>query len=147
MRESARRDVSAEREHEAAEIESEGESHERFAGGRVLPPVQAGFRDGGATASELAYEEDANEKELKQKVSALVAKKFGGDYKRAFDHYDTDGDGGIGKGELVGMLSEAGVGNGLTRGVWASKIIEKLDGGGDKKVQWAEFETVFRARA
>ncbi|NVB83311.1 MAG: EF-hand domain-containing protein [Kofleriaceae bacterium] len=145
MRESSRREVIAEREHEAPEIETE-ESHERFAGGRV-PPVQSGFRDGGATASTLAYEEDANEKELKQKVSALVAKKFGGDYKKAFDHYDTDGDGGIGKGELVDMLSEAGIGNGLTRGVWANKIIEKLDGGGDKKVQWGEFETVFRARA
>ncbi len=146
MRDSARREVVAEREHESQESEAESESHERFAGGRA-PAVQEGFRDGGATASQLAYAEDENEKELEQKVSALVAKKFGGDYKKAFDHYDTDGDGSIGKSELSGMLSEAGVGNGLTRGVWATKIIEKLDTGGDKKVSWGEFETIFRGRA
>lgn len=139
MRDQSRREAA--HETEEAEIETEEaveSSSTRFAGGNA-PPV------GGA--STLAYEEDANERELKEKVGALVDKKFGGDFKAAFSHYDADKDGGMGKGEIVKLLSDAGVGNGLTRGVWASKILEKLDMSQDTRIQWGEFETVFRARA
>jgi hypothetical protein len=117
----------------------------KFAGGH--PPAVAGAFHEQVGTSQLAFEEDENEKELKQKVGALVASQFGGDYKKAFSHFDSDKDGSVTKGELVQLLEEAGVGNGITRGMWAKKIIEKLDTSHDKGIQWAEFESVFRARA
>ena len=124
----------------------------RFAAGTV-PAVQTEVEPGHGvdpTASEMGYEvaaleeDDANTKELKAKVSALVASKFNGDYKKGFDHYDNDKDGSISKSELVQMLEDAGVGNGLTRGAWANGIIKKLDGNGDKKIEWTEFDHVFQ---
>jgi hypothetical protein len=132
-------------EHEESEREQEAEQKTRFGSGQA-PPVAGAFGDQ-AGVSTLAYEQDEHEKELKQKVSALVAHKFGGDYKKAFEHYDRDKDGAVQKGELVAMLAEAGVGNGLTRGIWASKIVERLDSGGDSAIEWSEFESVFTARA
>ncbi len=132
-------------EQEQEEREHEGEAKTRFGNGQA-PAVGGAFGDQAGTAN-LAYEEDEHEKELKQKVGALVAKKFGGDYKKAFEHYDRDKDGAVQKSELVSLLAEAGVGNGLTRGIWASKIVERLDSGGDSAIEWTEFESVFRARA
>lgn len=130
-------------EMEASEAETESDT--RFAGGKP-PPVGGAFNGANGTA-QLAFEEDANEKELKTKVGALVTNKFGGDFKKAFDHYDADKDGKVTKDELVKLLSDAGVGNGLTRGVWASKIIEKLDRNDNTSIEWGEFESVFRATA
>jgi len=127
--------------------EREPEQETKFAGaGGKPPPVQQGFNDANGT-SQLAFEEDENEKELKTKVSKLVSSKFGGDYKKAFGHYDADKDGAVSKSELVNLLSDANVGNGLTRGIWASKIIDKLDQNNDLGIQWAEFESVFRTHA
>jgi hypothetical protein len=138
------REVSEQAEAIAPRREEEAVSSTRFVGGQI-PPVQ--LADAGThqpTASEQGYEEkDKNVEELKAKVGALVQKKFGGDYKKAFDHYDTDHDGGVTKSELTQLLSDAGVGNSLTRGTWASRIIEKLDKNGDSKIEWAEFESVF----
>lgn len=143
MREQPNRQANTEQE--ALEMEApekEAESETKFAGG--TPPARSGGHDGTAT---LAYEEDANERELKQKVGKLVAEKFGGDYKKVFDHYDVDKTGSVGKSELVKLLSDAGVGNGLTRGAWANGIIDKLDRNDDKAIEWTEFESVFRASA
>ena len=130
--------------------------HERYVAG-AIPPVAAGAETANAehahagqkdrTASELAFEDDDNVRELKTKVGGLVASRFAGDYKAAFKHYDADKDGGVDKAELGHLLSDAGVGNGLTRGTWASRIIEKLDGSGDGKIEWNEFESVFSASA
>lgn len=145
MREQARRDAAATHDHQEVATHEEPEKKDHFVGGHA-PPVQQGFGDQGGTA-QLAFEEDENEKELKAKVGALVNKKFGGDFQKAFAHYDKDGDGAVGKSELVELLSDAGVGNGLTRGIWASKIIDKLDSSSDKKIQWLEFESVFKATA
>lgn len=146
MRDQIRREVGAERELEPEQPVQEQESRERYVAGQA-PPVAPMGQQGGETASQLAYEEDDHERELKQKVGALVTNKFGGDYKKAFGHYDTDGDGAIGKSELVAMLADAGVGSGMTRGIWAGKIIDKLDSSSDKKIDWSEFESVFTARA
>ncbi|MDB4956851.1 MAG: GTP-binding protein LepA [Myxococcales bacterium] len=114
-----------------------------------IPPVQLADASSSApTASEQGYDgQDKNVEELKRKVGGLVAAKFGGSYKRAFEHYDADHDGGITKSELTALLGDAGVGNGITRGVWASKIIDKLDKSGDQKVEWTEFESVFTGAA
>lgn len=144
MRETTNRQADPERkelEMEAPEKESEAESETKFAGGK---PQAGGFSGG---TSNLAYEEDANERELKQKVGKLVTEQFGGDYKKAFEHYDSSRGGTVGKSELVKLLSDAGVGNGLTRGAWANKIIDKLDSNQDKSIDWSEFESVFRTTA
>jgi hypothetical protein len=145
MRDQARREVVAEQELTEQTAAEESPTRERYGAGRI-PPVEQGFGEQPGTA-QLAFEEDENERELKTKVAALVANKFGGDYNKAFAHYDSDGDGGIGKRELVDLLADAKVGNGLTRGIWAGKIIDKLDTGGDRKIQWPEFESVFTAHA
>jgi Ca2+-binding EF-hand superfamily protein len=88
---------------------------------------------------------EQNERELKDKVGALVAKDFGGDYRRAFDAYDADHDGSISKGELKALLSDAGVGNVFTRAAWAGGIIATLDTDDDACISWAEFEAAFTA--
>jgi hypothetical protein len=50
----------------------------------------------------------------------------------------------ISKDELKALLSDAGIGSGLTR--WASGIIEVVDRDGDGGISWAEFEAVFEGR-
>jgi hypothetical protein len=143
---STRREAGAEREGEPQKFVStrqhESESQTEWFAIRRAPPQQP--RSDEAVASPPV---DEDTKELEQKVGSLVGKRFGGDYKRAFEHYDADGDGAIDKSDLVRLLSEAGVGNSLTRGTWASRIIERLDTSGDHKVQWDEFDKVFRENA
>ena len=135
MRERAREDSAIETEEQQAEEAPEQPSRTRFVGG-AIPPVQ------------VAQEhEDPNVTELKRKVADLVKRAFGGDYKKAFDAYDRDNDGKMTKDEIKELLSDAGVGNGLTRGAWADGILKKLDMNHDSGVQWAEFESVFKATA
>jgi hypothetical protein len=144
MREQQDRHANSDREAlkaEAPETETESEEETRSTAGK---PAAGSFNEGTAA---LAYEEDSNERELRQKVGKLVTEKFDGDYKKAFDHYDTSRGGSIGKSELVRLLSDAGVGNGLTRGAWANGIIDKLDRNMDHAIDWSEFESVFKATA
>jgi Ca2+-binding EF-hand superfamily protein len=68
----------------------------------------------------------------------------GGDYRRAFAHYDASGNGKVSQDELKALLADAGVGNLLTRSAWASGIIAELDTDGDGRISWSEFEAVFR---
>ena len=152
MRDHAAKDVHAEVEHPVAAIEEPKHDKMQFAGGQV-PPVQNAHADAANqaadhhTASQLAFEEDDHTRELKSKVHTLVASKFGGDFKAAFDHYDGDKDGSVNKDEIIRLLSDAGVGNGLTRGKWASGILEKLDANGNGGIEWGEFEKVFGGTA
>jgi Ca2+-binding EF-hand superfamily protein len=88
---------------------------------------------------------EAQKNELRDKVSKLVRDKFGGDYHKAFDHYDGDvKDGRISRRELAKLLGDAGVGNWLTRGAWASGIIAELDTDKDGSISEAEFEDVLK---
>jgi len=64
----------------------------------------------------MASEE--NRRELEEKVEALVKSRFGGDYRTAFGHYDADS-----KDEMKALLSDAGIGRGLTRWAWAKGVI------------------------
>lgn len=84
--------------------------------------------------------EASQAREIKNKVSELVARRFGGDTQAAFNHYAKDGV--INRAGLVKLLGDAGVGNGLTRGMWADGILDKLDTDGDRAVTWAEFQRV-----
>jgi Ca2+-binding EF-hand superfamily protein len=77
--------------------------------------------------------------ELEEKLLAHIAARFQNDRRAAFDHYDADADGRINRDELKRLLSEAGIGNALTRGAWASGIIEELDQSRDGLISWDEF--------
>ena len=81
--------------------------------------------------------------ELKTKIAALVRESYGGDYRRAFAHYDSDQD-GIDAEELKQLLEDADVGNVFTRGSWVSGIIAKVDANQDGRIAWAEFEQVIK---
>ena len=91
----------------------------------------------------MATEE--NKRELRDRVSALVGDRFGGDYRAAFGHYDADHDGAISKDELKALLADAGVGSSWTRWAWADGIIEELDANGDGVISWPEFAAAFDA--
>ena len=126
---------------QAAAKTEEAPAKQRYTQG-AAPAVGGAEGNPDRSASQLAFEEDGNVKELKTKVGALVDKNFGSDFKKAFEHYDTDKDGSIAKAELVNLLEDAKVGNGVTRGAWANGIIEKLDQSGDAKIQFDEFQSV-----
>ncbi len=92
----------------------------------------------------MAYMEE-QKNELRDKVGKLVTDQFEGDYHKAFAHYDSDvKDGHITKRELTKLLSDAGVGNWLTRSAWASGIIAEMDTDKDGSISEAEFEDVLR---
>lgn len=86
------------------------------------------------------------EKELVEKVGKLVNKKFGGSYKKAFQHYDRKPKNlEIDRKELIVLLEDADVGNWATRGTWADGIIKKMDKNGNKSIDWGEFEKALKA--
>lgn len=88
---------------------------------------------------------EAQKQELKEKVTKLVGDRFGGDYSKAFDHYDSDNkDGKISKDELVRLLADAGVGTWMTRGMWADGIIAELDTDKDGSISGVEFECALK---
>jgi Ca2+-binding EF-hand superfamily protein len=87
---------------------------------------------------------EAEKHQLTRKIAQLVAKKFGGDFRKAFDHYDTNKDGRIGKTELLPILVDAGIGNWLTRGAWADGIIAEIDLDQDGAISLGEFEAVVK---
>ena len=88
--------------------------------------------------------DDDKRREIDEKVTVLVAARFGGDYRAAFAHYD--GDGVIGRDELKALLRDAGIGSGLTRWAWAKGIMGEVDTSGDGSISWEEFEAVFKSR-
>jgi Ca2+-binding EF-hand superfamily protein len=83
--------------------------------------------------------------EIDDKMTALVKTRFGGDYRAAFAHYNADGNGTIDKDELKALLSDAGIGSGLTRWARAKGIIGEVDTSGDGSISWEEFAVVFEA--
>jgi Ca2+-binding EF-hand superfamily protein len=88
---------------------------------------------------------DAQRKELVDKVSRLFATRFGGDHRKAFEHYDRNKqDGGITWTDLTRLLADAGIGNRLTRGAWADGIMAALDADRDGAISLAEFEAVLK---
>lgn len=72
--------------------------------------------------------------ELKEKLTHLVNSRFGGDFARAFDHYDRDGDGKLTRENVLDVITDAGVGRWITRGMWADGIMEELDKDLDGKI-------------
>jgi len=79
---------------------------------------------------------DKKEVELVAKVQGLVARRFDGNYRAAFDHY---GDGGqMNEDGLERLLKDAGIGNFATRGTWTAAIMERLDEDRDGFISFAE---------
>jgi Ca2+-binding EF-hand superfamily protein len=89
---------------------------------------------------------DKNKAELVRKVGDLVNRRFGGDYRAAFQSYSRKrtSDATVDKDELKDLLADASVGNGMTRGLWADGIVRELDRDGDGRIGWEEFESVIR---
>jgi Ca2+-binding EF-hand superfamily protein len=87
---------------------------------------------------------EAQRQELREKATRLVNDRFGGDYDRAWAHYDGDQDGRVNRDELQALLKDAGIGNWLTRGAWTSGIIEALDADADGTISAAEFQAAIR---
>ena len=85
-----------------------------------------------------------NKQELQNKVAALIATRFAGDYRATFGHYDTDRDGAIGTDELKALLADAGVGSRLTRWLWVAGIMKELDADTDGLITWPEFAAGFQ---
>lgn len=89
---------------------------------------------------------DKNEAELKDKIQALLLRKYGStsreSMEKLFNVYDKNRNGNIDKAELEQLLKDADIGNGLTRGAWANGIIEKIDTGRDKSISWREFDSI-----
>ncbi|MDI1243573.1 MAG: EF-hand domain-containing protein [bacterium] len=81
---------------------------------------------------------DAREVELVRKVQGMVAERFDGNYKTAFDQYGRDGL--MDEKGLERLLKDAGVGNFATRGTWTAAIMEKLDGDRDGFISFAELQ-------
>ena len=77
-------------------------------------------------------------KELEEKVTALVATRFGGDYRAAFGHYGKNGDGKITPGELKALLSDAGIGSSLTRWAWTQMVTAESRGPSSPRCSRAE---------
>jgi hypothetical protein len=89
---------------------------------------------------------DAEVKELKAKLDAYVRERFAGDWQSAFAAYDQNGNKQISPGELEQLLSDADVGNFLTRGAWVSGILEQLDKDHNGAVSFPELERVITNR-
>ncbi|MCZ7680754.1 MAG: EF-hand domain-containing protein [Sandaracinaceae bacterium] len=91
----------------------------------------------------------SNERELARKIEALLMRKFGSTSSPAmrmmFDEYDTSRDGKIGRAELERLLTDARVGNTITRRMWVNGVIEKMDGDRDGQITWQEYERAIEA--
>lgn len=82
--------------------------------------------------------------ELIDKVGRLVASRFDGDFRKAFDHYAGNSDGLIGRGDLMELLKDAGIGNWLTRNAWVRGVLAELDRDGDGSISFEELEAVLK---
>ncbi|WP_342349225.1 hypothetical protein [uncultured Nitrospira sp.] len=86
----------------------------------------------------------AEEEELKIKIRKLVKEKFDGEFRKGFDHYDKiDGeDSKIGSSALEQLLTDAKVGNFLTRTLWVEGVMKVLDKDKDGAISWDEFASI-----
>jgi len=108
----------------------------------VAPEALADTHD---TVRDALDARSPEERELAAKLEAYVKDHFGGDYNAAFTHFDADGSQHIERSELLSALKKIGVGNALTRGAWADRVMAKLDvSPQDGKLSWAELTKLVR---
>jgi hypothetical protein len=102
----------------------------------VPPPTQGLFQDGfqqaalKTTAAAQPATRDANTQELITKVSALCQQRYGAvnptTMHKLFNDY-ANSKGLVDANGLDRLLSDAGVGNLLTRGLWSDGIMKHFD--------------------
>ncbi len=85
---------------------------------------------------------ESQKRELVRKISKHVNERFGGSYRRAFDHYAGPGDNTVDSDELGKLLKAAGVGSALTRGMWVDGVMKEVDSNKDGRITWDEFNRV-----
>lgn len=81
-------------------------------------------------------------KEIVDKVTAFVNRKYNGDWQKAFDDHDEDGDGALTTSEVTVILAKADIGYRITRWAIAEQIISAMDADADDKVSFAEFKAM-----
>jgi len=84
----------------------------------------------------------ADRKEIVDKVTAFVNRKYNGDWKEAFEAHDEDGDGLMSTDEVAVVLAKSGIGYRATRWLIASQIIDAMDADADGKVSFDEFAKI-----
>lgn len=69
-----------------------------------------------------------------QKLNMIIQRQYNGDWSKAFHFYDADHSGSLSKAELKATLHDSGVGNIMTRSLYASTMVAKLDSSRDGSV-------------
>ncbi|MBZ0118659.1 MAG: EF-hand domain-containing protein [Sandaracinaceae bacterium] len=86
----------------------------------------------------------SRERELADKVEKLLKRKYGSatgtTMRLLYTEYDANRDSKINRDELSKLLEDAGVGNGLTRGMWVNGVMDKMDSDSDGLITWEEYE-------
>ncbi len=84
--------------------------------------------------------------EVLRKIGTYVKTRFGGDYRKAFDHYDqlSGQNGTVDKEAVLKLLEDAGVNTKVwgvsASGKYADGLIEAIDSSQDGAISWPEFE-------
>lgn len=86
---------------------------------------------------------DPRAADVGRRVNALVQRQFGGNQQAAFNHYARGGP-EVSRPQVQQLLSDAGVGNGLTRGTYTSAVMDRFDTNRNNGVSWAEFQAGMR---
>ena len=78
------------------------------------------------------------EESILNKIQILITNHFETPQK-AYDFFDSNGDGKLTKGEIVRLLKEAEI-SGFLRGIVSTKLIEGYDTNEDELIDWEEFK-------
>jgi hypothetical protein len=102
----------------------------------ITPSLNTGARE---RLHQAVATNDPRARDVAQRVDRLVTDRFGGDYRAAFQHY-ANGAREVGPAGVRSLLSDAGVGNGLTRGAYVDALMDRFDGNRSGGVSWQEFQ-------
>ena len=78
------------------------------------------------------------EESILNKIQILITNHFETPQK-AYDFFDSNGDGKLTKGEILRLLKEAEI-SGFLRGIVSTKLIEGYDTNEDELIDWEEFK-------
>ncbi len=86
---------------------------------------------------------DSRALDVGRRVNNLVQRNFGGDQRRAFNHY-AQGRPEVSRDQVHRLLSDAGVGSGLTRGLYTNGVMDQFDANRSNGISWQEFQNGMR---
>lgn len=82
----------------------------------------------------------SKEEEVINGIQKLVESQYSGDYRKAFDAYDSNKDGTLSSDELTGVLVDADIGSRFSRWLYVRGIIKELDMlNTNGSIEWEEF--------